>query len=601
MIKIRVNLFKQVTGCLLFVCMMIACGSSESQLSMEYRENGEMVIRISNPTRFLLLPIEEKADEAQVCLNNQDAYPVPMHIRLAVNHVDYYVPFPLPESTEPLVITVHPVDKEAICWDTMALSNTFDDSNREKFHPLYHFSPAYGWMNDPNGLVYLDGEYHLFYQYNPYGSMWGNMHWGYAVSRDLVRWEHLPVAIAPDELGTVFSGNCIIDKENTAGFGKNAMIAYYTSAGERQTQSIAYSTDLGRTFTKYDKNPVVTVDIPDFRDPNVFYHAPTGKWIMVIAAGQEVQLFSSSDLLHWEYESSFGEGYGNHGGVWECPDLLELPVDGDPGRKKWVLLLNINPGGIFGGSATQYFTGNFDGKTFTCESSPETVKWMDWGKDHYATITWHNAPEGRAIAIAWMSNWQYANQVPTLQFRSANSVPREISLYTKETESYLLHHPVKELEGLRKESVVVSSFTVNKSYTIDQLLADNTGTYELDISFKNQSAGIIGLNLFNSRGESVDMYYDLTAHRFIMDRTKSGLTGFSPDFPAVTYAPVEKQSAYRLRLWVDHCSIECFDGEGKFVMTNLVFPDEPYNRLNFYSKGGSFEVESIHIHLLDIH
>ncbi|MCD7978854.1 MAG: GH32 C-terminal domain-containing protein [Tannerellaceae bacterium] len=594
-----VNLCKLFVCGLLFIYSMISCGTSPGKLLMDHQENGETVIRISNPTRFLLLPIEENAAEARVYIDHKETYPVPMNIRLAVNRIDYYVPLQLPENAGPLVITINSVSSQAVCWEKMALSETFDDSNREKFRPLYHFSPAYGWMNDPNGLVYLDGEYHLFYQYNPYGSVWGNMHWGHAVSKDLVRWEHLPVAIAPDELGTVFSGNCIIDKENTAGFGKDAMIAYYTSAGEKQTQSIAYSTDQGRTFTKYDKNPVVTADIPDFRDPNVFYYEPTGKWIMVIAAGQEVQFFSSSDLLHWEYESSFGEGYGNHGGVWECPDLLQLPVNGDPNQKKWVLLLNINPGGIFGGSATQYFTGDFDGRQFTCESAPETEKWMDWGKDHYATITWSNAPQGRAIAIAWMSNWQYANQVPTLQFRSANSVPREISLFTKENETYLINQPVPELKSLRKESHSLQAFTVNKSYNIDQITENNTGSYELEVSFTNGSAGIMGMTLFNSKGESVDLYYDLSEKKFCMDRTKSGLTQFSPDFPAVTYAPVEKQNTYTLRIFVDNCSIECFDGDGKFVMTNLVFPDEPYNRINFYSKGGAFEIGSLDIYTLD--
>ncbi len=603
MIKIQtISLSRIVIVNILLAMGLLSCQYGNTKLRINRQSNEFATIHISSPEKYILLPVEESAEEVEIIVKAGEKEISPMYVRLAQNHVDYYVPFLFPENARDVTIEINNKSQHALLLDKIELSETFDKSNREKFRPVYHHSPQYGWMNDPNGMVYLDGEYHLFYQWNPYGSMWGNMHWGHAVSKDLVHWEHLGMAIEPDSLGTVFSGNCVIDKENVTGFGKNAMIAFYTSAGKTQTQSIAYSTDKGRTFHKYDKNPVLTADIPDFRDPNVFYHEPTQKWIMIVAAGQEVQIFSSANLLDWSYESSFGEGYGNHGGVWECPDLMELPVDNDPDKKKWVLLLNINPGGIFGGSATQYFTGEFDGKTFRCESTPETEKWMDWGKDHYATISWWGAPDNRSIVIAWMSNWQYANQVPTHQFRSANSVPREIKLYTHNTETYLINEPVKELEKLRKSEKILPQVTIDKykTHNIESILDNNQGAYELIINFSNISAEVFGLTLFNEKGENVDLYYNLSEKRFYMDRTKSGITDFSKDFPAITYAPVEKANNYTLRIFVDKCSIECFDGEGKFVMTNLVFPKEPYNRMSFYSKGGKTEVASAYIYELGL-
>jgi len=486
---------------LIFTSGLLSC-NNKKEIEVEKINETSYLLHINAPGKYILLPIEESAGESQVMLRGESKESVPMNIRISTTKTDYYVPFELPTGKKNNTIEIYTPTTDPLLWDHIQISDTFDTCNREKFRLLYHHTPTYGWMNDPNGMVYLDGEYHLFYQYNPYGSMWGNMHWGHAISKDLIQWEQLGVAICPDTLGTIFSGNCIIDKKNTAGFGENAMIAFYTSAGEKQTQSIAYSTDKGRTFTKYDKNPVVTADIPDFRDPNVFYHEPTGKWIMVIAAGQEVQLYSSGNLLDWEYESSFGEGYGNHGGVWECPDLLELPVDGNPENKKWVLLLNINPGGIFGGSATQYFTGEFDGKVFTCESTPTTEKWMDWGKDHYATVTWANAPGNRSIAIAWMSNWQYANQLPTLQFRSANSVPREISLYTYDNETYLMNQPVKELVALRKNTqshpvVVVDRY---KPFNIDSLLEENEAIAFTNCPNVRELERIFPLTMVESKG-----------------------------------------------------------------------------------------------------
>ena len=359
---------------------------------------------------------------------------------------------------------------------------------------------------------------------------------------------------------------------------------------------MAYSLDNGKTFKKYARNPILTSTQRDFRDPKVFWHDATDKWIMILAVGQEMQIYSSANLKDWAYESSFGEGQGAHGGVWECPDLIELPIEGTE-LKKWVLICNINPGGPFGGSATQYFVGTFDGKKFVNESSKNT-KWMDWGKDHYATVTWSNAPEGRHIALAWMSNWQYANNVPTTQYRSGNSVPRDLSLYTSAGETYLKSSPSRELLKLRGKEEKKHSFKVDRTYNMDKLLSDNTGTYEIEMTIKNRNAEVIGFQLFNSKGEEVDIYYNLVEKKFAMDRSKSGVVSFSSDFPVLTLAPIEGNSEMTLRLFVDKSSIEAFGDDGRFAMTNLVFPSEPYNRISFYAKGGSYVVSSFKVYKL---
>lgn len=574
-----------------------AAAQTAGNLEIRHLGEGQSIVRVESPSRYLLLPVQETSPESKLYMIVDNDVVKTLNVRLAADRVDYFVPVDLAGYAGKNVSFNFQLTPEAsVCWKEMKLSDQFDTANRESFRPVYHFSPAYGWMNDPNGMVYKDGEYHLFYQYNPYGSMWGNMHWGHAVTRDLVHWEHLPVAISPDALGTIFSGSCVVDTHNTAGFGAGAIVAFYTSASDRQVQSMAYSLDNGRTFRKYDRNPILTSTHRDFRDPKVFWHADTQKWIMVLAVGQEMQFYSSPDLKEWTYESSFGEGQGAHAGVWECPDLIELPVEGTE-LKKWVLLCNINPGGPFGGSATQYFVGSFDGKNFVNES-PALTKWMDYGKDHYAAVTWSDAPQGRKISLAWMSNWEYANQVPTLQYRSANAVPRDLKLYTQNGQTYLGSTPSPEVEALRGKAHKKGAFKVDRSYEINPLLPSNSGTYEIIIKFKNQNADVMGFQLFNTKGEEVDMYYNLLENRFTMDRRNSGQTDFSKTFAAVTSAPAAPEKEYTLRLLVDKSSIEAFDGSGRMAMTNLVFPAEPYNRISFYAKGGSYTVTSLTVYKL---
>lgn len=563
--------------------------------------DGQSLVQIDASQKYLLLPVEEAAQEVNMSMIADNQVVRNLNVRLAVSRVDYFVPVALSGfDGKNLSFDLRGIADSALCWDEIKLSDTFDTTNREAFRPLYHFSPAYGWMNDPNGMFYKDGIYHLYYQHNPYGSMWGNMHWGHATSTDLLKWEHHGDAIVPDALGTIFSGSCVVDVNNTAGFGAGAVVACYTSAADRQVQSMAYSLDNGMTFQKYGRNPVLTSTQRDFRDPKLVWHEPSKRWVMILAVGQEMQFYSSTNLRDWTLESRFGEGQGAHGGVWECPDLLEMSLDGTD-QKRWVLICNLNPGGPFGGSATQYFVGTFDGKRFVNES-PGVTKWMDYGKDHYATVTWNNAPNGRHIALAWMSNWQYANSVPTTQFRSANSVPRDLSLYTDGGEVYVKCTPSPELLALRaSKSPRKRSFKVDRrAYHIDKLLSINSGSYEIELTIENKDAEFIGFQLFNTRGETVDMHYNLVERNFSMDRTKSGRVDFSPDFSAVTVAPLDGSGRFSLRLFVDHSSIEAFGNDGRWVMTNLVFPSEPYNRLRFYAQGGSYTVSSFEVHPLTL-
>ena len=532
------------------------------------------MLRLDASARYLLLPMQESEENAhvRVIVNNREVKT--FNARLAVSKGDYRVPLDLSELSGKSVLLDITFNgnrhqkgalKDYVCWKEMQLTDTFDDTNVEAFRPAYHHTPRYGWMNDPNGMFYKDGTWHLYYQWNPYGSQWENMTWGHSTSTDLVHWTPQPTAIEADAIGTIFSGSCVVDKNNTAGFGAGAVVAFYTSAAANQTQSMAYSTDGGKTFVKYDKNPILTADIPDFRDPNVFWHEPTGRWILILAAGQEMNIYSSANLKDWKYESSFGKEYGNHGGVWECPDLFALDVEGDNGSaadKKWVLLCNINPGGPFGGSATQYFVGSFDGHKFTCESSPKVTKWMDYGKDHYATVSFSNAPDGRVVVLPWMSNWQYANQVPTHQFRSANGIAREMGLFTYNGETYVSSTPVKEMAAARGKKL-------SKPSSVCEIVVDVKSSAQIVLS--------------NSKGEQVTMNYDAPANTFTMDRTKSGDSSFSDAFAAKTVAPTYGKVS-QLRIFVDKCSIEAFDAKGKMAMTNLVFPSEPYTTLKV--KGG---------------
>ena len=576
----------------------------ESNLVVKHLANEQNIVVLDSVKKFLLLPVQDDAPEGKVniVVNNEGQLAQSMNIRLARERVDSYVPLDLSAYVNQKVsIDIAGMPSSSLCWKELKMSDSFDMTNKEMFRPVYHHTPVYGWMNDPNGMFYKDGVYHLYFQYNPYGSVWGNMHWGHSTSTDLMHWKFEGCAIVPDAWGAIFSGSCVVDHENTAGFGKEAVVAFYTSAkatpwGDVQSQSMAYSLDNGKTFTKYEGNPILTSSEKDFRDPKVFWYAPGKHWVMMLAVGQHMEIYSSVNLKEWKKESEFGAMQGAHGGVWECPDLVEIPVEGTR-EKKWVLICNLNPGAPFGGSAAQYFVGSFDGKKFVNES-PTQTKWMDWGKDNYATVTWNNAPDGRCIALGWMSNWQYANNVPTRQYRSANTLARDLTLYREGQELFLKSTPSVEVKKARGKKVSIPSFKVSEKHEIVNLFEDNQGAYEVEILIQNAGASKIAFCLLNDKGEKVSMYYDLNRKQFVMDRSESGTVDFSKDFPAVTVAPANVDKELVLRLFVDRSSIEAFGEDGKFVMTNLVFPSQPYVKMCFEADKNGYAVKTLNVYKL---
>lgn len=582
---------------------MTSVVQADSSWTIRHLVCEQNIVSLDVTEDYLLLPIQDDAPEGKICVvKDNEQKGTLMNVRLACERVDSYVPFVLSAyKGQHISIEIQGVPETALCWKELKLSGSFDMVNKESFRPVYHHTPAYGWMNDPNGMFYKDGVYHLYFQYNPYGSVWGNMHWGHSTSTDLMHWKFEGCAIVPDAWGAIFSGSCVVDHENTAGFGKEAVVAFYTSAkstpwGDIQMQSMAYSLDNGKTFTKYEGNPILTSSEKDFRDPKVFWYAPGKHWVMILAVGQHMEIYSSVNLKEWKKESEFGAMQGAHGGVWECPDLVEIPVEGTR-EKKWVLICNLNPGGPFGGSAAQYFVGSFDGKKFVNES-PTQTKWMDWGKDNYATVTWNNAPDGRCIALGWMSNWQYANNVPTRQYRSANTLARDLTLYREGQELYLKSTPSSEVKKARGKKVSIPSFKVSEKHEMVNLFEEKQGAYEVEIVIQNTGASKIAFCLLNDKGEKVSMYYDLNRKQFVMDRSESGKVDFSKDFPAVTVAPVNVDKELTLRLFVDRSSIEAFGEDGKFVMTNLVFPSQPYVKMCFEADKNGYAVKSLNVYKL---
>ena len=605
----------------------VACQPQKSGLTFEHQGDTLTIVRISNPSKYLILPIQESCNEGKVKLDTGSPADMAMDVRLAVDSVEYYVPFALPQGAKEAVVTIGRVAADAVCWENISLADTFDTSNTDYYRPEYHHTPLYGWMNDANGLVYKDGEYHLYFQYNPYGSKWGNMHWGHSVSKDLVHWEHLAPAIARDTLGHIFSGSTVIDKFNSAGYGRDAMIAFYTSASDEhgQIQCMAYSNDNGRTYTKYENNPILTPfdGLKDFRDPKVFWYEPSQKWYMIVSADKNMRFYSSSDMKEWEYLSQFGEGYGVQPNQFECPDFIQLPVDGNKDNMKWVMIVNINPGCPFGGSATEYFIGDFDGKEFKCDTDKSVTKWLDFGKDHYATVCFSNTGD-RIIAVPWMSNWQYANVTPIRQYRGANALPRELSLYTKDGEIYMAANVVKETEALRKSTRSIESLSVEGETVIDSITDGQNSGVELEMDIVPGKAQTVGFDIMNAKGEKTGIYLDLKSGRAVMDRTESGLIAFGEkaephfkenhdrrktesvnyinDFALGTWAPLSlcEGKTYHLDVFVDKCSVELFVDGGRIAMTNLVFPTEVYSSLRFYTEGGKAEVKNLNIHKLGL-
>jgi fructan beta-fructosidase len=476
----------------------------------------------------------------------------------------------------------------------------------EPHRPQFHFSPEKGWMNDPNGLVYYAGEYHLFYQYYPDSTVWGPMHWGHAVSTDLLRWEHLPIALYPDSIGCIFSGSVVVDEKNTSGFApaghsEKPLVAIFTyhnleweRAGrlDRESQGIAYSLDRGRTWTKYAGNPVLKNkgDV-DFRDPKVFWHEATQRWVMPLAVGQHLEIFTSPDLKNWQKVSDFGEKEGAHGGVWECPDLF--PLKTTAGAERWVLIQNIGRGAVAGGSGTQYFIGEFDGTTFKNDNPPDKILWLDYGADNYAGVTWFGAPDDRRIFIGWMSNWDdYAQTVPTGRWRSAMTVPRELSLDSTAEGFRLLQMPVRGLEQLREGHFPIEAglLDVYSHAAFEEGKPDPKHDLDLTIDLAQSDATALGFSLRNKIGEEVVVGYDRARQEFFIDRRRSGKSDFSKKFAARHVAPYRAGDTLCIRALCDASSVEVFVDDGRLAMTDLFFPNEDFGVVHFWAENGQFKV-----------
>lgn len=472
---------------------------------------------------------------------------------------------------------------------TAAMGQTANSIKDEVYRPLIHFTPKAHWMNDPNGMVYHKGVYHLFYQYHPYSSIWGPMHWGHATSKDMINWKHEPIAIYPDSLGTIFSGSAVVDKNNTSGFGKNGqapLVAIFTQhnmdgekAGKNdfQNQSIAYSNDDGKTWTKYTGNPVLkNPGIVDFRDPKVMWYEPQKKWIMTLATKDRITFYSSSNLKSWIKESEFGATVGAHGGVWECPDLFTLD---DNGKKVWVLIVSINPGGPNKGSATQYFIGDFDGNKFTPLTTD--VKWIDYGPDNYAGITWSNTGD-RKIFLGWMSNWLYGNVVPTETWRSAMTFPREIQLKHVGNEILVASQPLAELSKIQSKPITISNVKIDNS--IDMAARIGKVKFPCRINLKMDEVKDFSLVLSNDKGEELIIGYDKKQNQYFIDRTKSGKTNFQKEFAARSVAPrLTDNSKMSITLLIDVSSVELFADDGLTAMTAIFFPNKPYSQVHIQS------------------
>ncbi|MEW6402021.1 MAG: glycoside hydrolase family 32 protein [Chloroflexota bacterium] len=464
--------------------------------------------------------------------------------------------------------------------------------------PGFHFTPPANWMNDPNGLVYFDGEYHLFYQHYPHSPQWGPMHWGHAVSRDLVNWQHLPIALHPDEHGFIFSGSVVVDWKNTAGFGEEALVAIFTYNKKRvETQNLAYSTDRGRTWTKYTGNPVIPNpgNLRDFRDPKVFWYED--HWVMALAAGNIVLFYASKDLKHWEQSGSFGDGYGSTDGIWETPDLFPLVVD-DTGATCWVLTVGVYTGAPAGGSGTQYFIGEFDGKTFLSENSRETVLWADYGADYYAPQTWNNEPNERRIMLGWMSNWQYAREAPEYGWRGAFSLPRELSLVKTPGGFRLAQQPIRELKSLREEEHHWRNVAAKPG---ENLLANLTlDTFEIVARIQhNPSLDVFGFHLRKSDHEHTTVGYNPRTRKIFLDRTRSGQVDFKEGFAAVHSAHLEpEKGSISLHIFVERCSVEVFANNGIITLSDLIYPSARSLGLEFFTMGGEVHLDSLDLYRL---
>lgn len=452
-------------------------------------------------------------------------------------------------------------------------------SHTASLRPAVHFTAERSWLNDPNGLLYHDGTYHLFFQTNPHDNVWGNLSWGHATSTDLVSWVERDVAISYTDDEMVFSGSAVADVRNTAGFagsGETALVAIYTSATSprddgrgAQAQSLAYSLDAGATWARYSGNPVLDIGSDEFRDPKVFWHGgDEGHWVMVAveAVAQRVVIYTSPDLRHWTFASHFGPAHAV-GGVWECPDLFPLVVEGT-GVTRWVLVVSMNPGGIAGGSGAQYFVGDFDGAVFTAERLVDSTNladfdWLDYGRDYYAAVSFNDVPDGRRLMIGWASNWDYANETPTAPWRSAMSLVREVRL-------------IRSADGVHRLT----------QHPVLPERADGVSVFELTVPCAAGDRHAVVLS--GGDDERLVITVDGDERSITCDRTASGATSFHPSFPSVDWAPLPHgtEGTVDLLIVVDGMIVEIYAGDGRVTLTEQVFPRQPFDRVQVESLTG---------------
>ena len=496
-----------------------------------------------------------------------------------------------------------------------------EENSDEAYRPNFHFTPEKNWMNDPNGMFYLDGTYHLYFQYYPDDNVWGPMHWGHATSKDMITWEEQEIALFPDEKGYIFSGSAVVDKENTSGFGedgKTPVVAIFTyhepkgaEKGEKdyQSQAIAYSLDKGMTWTKYKGNPVLpNPGIENFRDPKVTWDKEHKQWLMALATTEKTLFYTSQDLKEWKKVSEFGQGNGAHDGVWECPDFFPMQVEGT-GETKWVLIQSLNPGGYNGGSGTQYFVGDFDGTTFTPEENMTNLEekhdyWIDFGRDNYAGVTWANLPEedGRKLFLGWMSNWLYAQEVPTETWRSAMTIARELKLIKEDGQYLVTSQPVEELQKFRGEVVKKSALSANKDLVLIDTSAIDLSKAEVRFSISGlEENGNYHFTLSNQQGEKFVVNYDHSKQKFSMDRSKAGINDFSDKFSGTpsTAPRITASNSMEVHMLLDKTSMELFIDNGKTVITEIFFSEKPWDTFSIGSEEKDFMVDSFEAYELN--
>lgn len=571
--------------------VLVSCNTGEPGVVVD----GTFTQTIKVNNTCLLIPAQEKGKLAQLSIlaDGNNILGETQTINVAQDQIDYYIPIKIGSfKGKKLDVVISGIEESFIVCTGIKSADDYVYEYDEPYRPIYHFSPDFGWTNDPNGMTYFDGEYHLAYQTNPYGTRHFNMHWGNAISEDLVHWKNLPFIVAPDSLGAIYSGSAIVDVENTSGFGENAIIGMYTSAQRRiQRQSIAYSIDRGRTFTKFEGNPVITdLDKRNFRDPKLISY--NGGWIVCIAAGDVIDFYGSKDLKIWTKLSDFGKGIGSHDGVWECPDFLKFNVDGE---EKWVLLVSINPGGPNGGSVTQYFIGDFDGIKFTSDSLPYPL-WIDEGTDNYAGVTFSNTG-CRHIFLGWMSNWLYSNDVPTKYFRNAMTIARDLELRDNGEHLFLASVPSPEIYTARVSDREVTVALEDGKFVVEEILPENDGAYEINFRVDCASERHFSLKLYNGKGEEMVFTFDFDALTVTLDRSNSGIVDFKDRYANDSIVGhFIKRDNYNIQLFVDRHSTELFVNDGDMTFTNTMFPTEIYNSLELTVSSARTAVSGLHIY-----